>query len=291
LLQSLLRQVRLWLEQSVQVCPPWPQALWSNPVRHVLPSQQPLPQVDGVQRQVACVHSEPALHATPLPHMHCPPEHPFANDELQTVQAPPLVPQLAAWFPGMQTLPAQQPEQVVLLHTQEVPLQACPVTQAGPVPHPQVPLIRHALVREEAVQSTQVPPAEPQLVFEAGLTQVDVTVPAWQQPRGHEVLSQMQAPPTQRCPAAHSALPEPQRQLPASQRSERLVSQAEHTPPPVPHCACEGATHVEPLQQPEGQSPALQPWHACAWQVCAPQEAQVAPPWPHTVFEVPAWQR
>jgi hypothetical protein len=80
-------------------------------------------------------------------------------------------------------------------------------------------------------------------------------VPA-QQPDGQEVASQMQLPPTQRCPAAQAA-PLPQAQLPPLQLSASLP-QTTHCAPPVPQAAVDGEAHRAPLQQPDAHEVASQ---------------------------------
>jgi hypothetical protein len=79
-----------------------------------------------------------------------------------------------------------------------------------------------------------------------------------QQPFAQLVASQVQAPPTHRCPAAQAA-PMPQAHAPFVQRSA-VVVQAWQVEAGAPHevalCA-EGATHWLPWQQPPGQLVAL----------------------------------
>jgi len=73
-----------------------------------------------------------------------------------------------------------------------------------------------------------------------------------QQPFGHEVGSQTQAPATQRRPAPHAG-PLPQAQLPdGEQRSAVSASQPTHAAPPTPQVSSEGVLQVAPEQQPFG---------------------------------------
>jgi hypothetical protein len=109
-----------------------------------------------------------------------------------------------------------------------------------------------------------------------------------QHPAAQEVVSQMQAPDTQRCPATHEG-PVPQWQVPPEQVSLSVGSHAVHAPAPVPQVASEGALHVEPEQQPLVHV-IEQPVQAPAEQVPVPHEAHAAPPDPHAVSELPARQ-
>jgi hypothetical protein len=96
---------------------------------------------------------------------------------------------------------------------------------------------------------------------ELGAVHVD---PA-QQPLGHEIGSQTQAPPEHRCPAPHAGPPS-HRQTPPTHESA-VEPQATHAAPPVPHADALGAVHVDPAQQPLGHDVASQtqtpPEHRC----------------------------
>lgn len=83
------------------------------------------------------------------------------------------------------------------------------------------------------------------------------TFPA-QHPPGHEVALQMQAPPEQTCPVAHT-VPPPQVQLPPEEQPSAFAPHVVHVPPPAPHSLGDvDVTHCEPLQQPFGQVVPLQ---------------------------------
>lgn len=134
-------------------------------------------------------------------------------------------------------LPEQQPpSHDAGVHTHcPLPLHAVPAAHAGPVPQPQVPpSSRHRLL-ELGLQATQLTPFCPH-VPAAGVVQMPLTLPPWQQPLGHDVESQTQFPPLQRWPTAHCALL-PQRHCPPAHWFERVVSHAMHAPPSMPHCA------------------------------------------------------
>jgi hypothetical protein len=137
------------------------------------------------------------------------------------------------------------------LHTQLPPEQVCPAPQAAPVPHLQAPLVQVLVLPEQGAHAA---PPVPQL---AALWLAPVMhTPALQQPVGQLVASQTQAPPEQRCPAAH-ALFVPHLQAPVVQRSP-VVPQLVQAPPVIPHwVAVVGLTHAPPLQQPLAQLAAL----------------------------------
>jgi hypothetical protein len=111
-----------------------------------------------------------------------------------------------------------------------------------------------------------------------------------QQPLGHEVASQMQLPPEQRCPPAQIA-PVPQEHAPPLQPSARVGSQAMQPEPGIPHCmAVTGVLHVAPEQQPP-QLLELQPEHAPPEQLWPPGQVWHArPPAPHALGSLPGWQ-
>lgn len=198
----------------------------------VLWSQQPL------------MHEAPSQPHTPLTQESVP---------RQVSQTTPSAPHALLKYPGRQMLPEQQPVHEVLSQTHVLLRQRWPVVQAAPVPHPQVPSARQALVRAPA-QLLHAPPFIPQVVV-VGVVQVAPR----QQPEGQLVPSQMQVFATQRWPGPHAGLP-PQRQLPVSQLSALLVSQAPHAAPLVPHWLPEvWVTHVVPAQQPEPQVVLSQP--------------------------------
>ena len=104
--------------------------------------------------------------------------------------------------------PAQQPlGHEVASQTQLPPRHRWPAPQAGPAPQAHEP----AAVQLSAVDGLQVVQAPPPVPQRASVAETQV-VPS-QQPLGHEVGSQTQAPATQRRPAPHTG-PLPQAQLP-----------------------------------------------------------------------------
>jgi hypothetical protein len=99
---------------------------------------------------------------------------------------------------------------------------------------------------------TQALPETPQLATAAVLHVVPL-----QQPLRHEITSQMQAPPTQRCPAAQ-ADPAPHEQAPADEQpSATAGSHVVHAAPAPPQRDSDGDTQVAPSQQPLGHEAAL----------------------------------
>ena len=117
---------------------------------------------------------------------------------LQLAHMPPFTPQ-ADIECARQVLPAQHPEaHEVPSHTHAPPTQRCPGAQAAPLPHRHVPLVEQ-LSAKVAPHATHAEPAFPQVVVERAMQ-----VLPEQQPEGHDVPSHTQAPPTQRCPDAHT---------------------------------------------------------------------------------------
>ena len=111
--------------------------------------------------------------------------------------------------------------------------QRWPPAQAGPEPQAQAPapVQASALVASQAAQSA---PAVPQVATDGRLQ-----TPPMQQPFGHEVESQMQAPFMQCWPAWQGA-PPPQRQAPVTEQVSALsASQLEQAAPPAPQVVSE----------------------------------------------------
>ena len=112
-------------------------------------------------------------------------------------------------LPATHAPPAQQPVgHEVPSHTQVLATQRWPCAQVAPVPHRQSPAAEQ--LSERASHATQLAPALPQVVTE----RFEQVVPV-QQPLGHEVASQAQAPLTQRWPVPQAG-PAPHEQEPAS---------------------------------------------------------------------------
>jgi len=125
-----------------------------------------------------------------------------------------------------------------------------------------------------------------------------------QQPFGHDVASQMQLPPEQRCPEPQ-ARPPLQVQRPSAPHPSPLEPHVLHEPPAVPHVPASCCWHWLFWQQPLGHDAALHvqapPTHACpcgqalpdlhthpaAVQVSAPipQGAHAPPPAPQAVAD------
>jgi hypothetical protein len=79
-----------------------------------------------------------------------------------------------------------------------------------------------------------------------------------QQPVWQLCPSHTHAPPTHRWPALQAGDP-PHRQPPAPHESARLVLQATHTAPALPHDCKLGVRQLVPEQQPLGQFCGVQP--------------------------------
>ena len=146
------------------------------------------------------------------------------------MHAAPEVPQLPSAGES-QLAPAQQPDaQFVAVHdVHALPTQFC-----------------------SAGQVEQLDPPEPQAMLEPPGMQV---VPE-QQPVGHDVPSQTQAPFTQRWPAEHAG-PVPQVHVPLLAQVSVVPPQVLHVPPWLPHVVSVWASQMPPLQQPPGHDVAL----------------------------------
>jgi hypothetical protein len=197
----------------------------------VVPVQQPLGQLAELQP----VHAPP-VHAPPLQSWH---------------RAPP-VPQLMPLVPARQVDPEQQPlGQDVWSHTHAPETQRWPAPHGGPPPH------RHAPAAEQvsappAAHVVHAPPPTPHDSSDV----VRQLLPV-QHPAAHEMVSQMQAPATQRWPLTHAA-PVPHAHVPAGvQPSATAPSQVAHATPPVPQRPRDGDVHAVPSQQPLGHEVAL----------------------------------
>ena len=149
--------------------------------------------------------------------------------------------------------------------------QRCPVPHAGPAPQAHEPELQlFALVRSHA---WQLLPAVPQIDVESVVTH---EFPL-QHPPAHEAASQTHTLLAQRVPTPQGPLV-PQRQVPVSQLSARMLSQVMQALAEEPHAAVETATtQVVPWQQP------LQ----LAEQVAAPPPPPVAAPPPPPVIAPP----
>ena len=183
----------------------------------------------------------------------------------------------------MHVAPAQQPlGHDVASQTQAPATHRCPTSQAEFEPHWQTPPTHESAPKP---QVTHAPPPMPHAVNDG----VRHVAPA-QQPEGHELESQTQAPPTHRWPAPHAGL-EPHWQTPPTQESAP-VPQATHAPPPPPHAKGVGVVQIAPAQQPLAQETGSQtqipfaqrwptkqssPWPQYAWQVVLVRSAPGTP--------------
>jgi len=148
-----------------------------------------------------------------------------------------------------QTLPLQQPEQLVASHAQPTPAtQCCPLPHDAPPAQVQAPALQPSfLVMSHAAQ---LPPPVPQAVEVVPPRQL---VPE-QQPLAQDAGLHTHAPLTHAWPDAQAALA-PQVQEPLVQVSV-VAGQVAHAAPPVPHtaAACDAsAMHCPAEQHPDGQ--------------------------------------
>ena len=233
--------------QVVQAPPPRPQfETWL--MLQVVPLQQPFGQLVASQTHWPLTQRWPEPQAALKPHLHWPPPQLSAMAP-QLMQA---VPWLPHWLTETvwQRLPWQQAFGQLVASQVQAPFTQCwPAAQGAPVPHLQAPLVQLSAVMPQA---TQARPEVPQLP-RAGWVQL---LPA-QQPCGHEVESQTQAPLTQ-CWPMTQAEPVPHAQAPLRQESALPAAQAEQLPPIGPQALVETLVQTLPAQQPVVQEFALQ---------------------------------
>ena len=255
----------IWPTQRPQAWPA-PHRLWLCCAKgtQVFPLQQPLGHEVALHTQLPPTHCWPAAHAAPPPQAQAPTALQLsAVVGSQAVQRLPAAPQAVS--DGVMQPPRrpQQPRgQEVWSHTQAPPTQCVPVPQAGPVPQLHTPLVQVSVLPAGQVRA-QAPPPVPQA---AGW--FTWHTPPWQQPVGHDVASQTQAPREQRCPAEQAA-PGPQWHAPPAQLSAFVASHDAQAAPPAPQVLALGALQVVPEQQPFGQevashtqAPPTQRWPA-----------------------------
>lgn len=156
--------------------------------------QHPVAQAVASQTHVPPTQRVPTPHAGPVPQAHAPFAHALVVTGSHDLQAAPLDPHVVR-DEVEQVRPEQQPVgQDVASQTHVPPLQRCPVAQAGPAPHLQLPPAAQvsALV---ALQTRQTEPPEPHDVVDAPMH-----VGPLQQPAGQLTPSQgppVHTPPTQ----------------------------------------------------------------------------------------------
>lgn len=177
------------LVQGWHTAPPVPHAATSVPAKQLVPEQQPFGHDVLSQTQAPPTHRFLRGHAGPAPHRQKPAAEQVSAVIPHVEHVLPPEPQFASEW-ARQVLPSQQPlGHEVALHTQLPEAQTCPGPQAGPAPHAHAPAPVQASATV-AAHVVQAPPAEPQRARD-GETQVAPS----QQPVGHEVASQMHAPP------------------------------------------------------------------------------------------------
>ena len=213
---------------AMQRSPPKPHAD-SERGSHVGPEQQPVGHV--------------AAHPLHVPRVQLSPAGQLWHD------APPL-PQAPTASPSWQAPAAQHPAgHDTPSHTQAPLRHRWPGEHAGPMPQLQTPAAEQPSV-VSALQGLHVAPGTLHAERDVG-----VHVAPSQQPSGHDVTSQMQAPAEQCCPGPHGGVL-PQRHSPALQLSDMSATPAALHPkqlaPGRPQFAAESVSQVEPLQQPLG---------------------------------------
>ena len=189
----------LWLSHAAHAAPPVPQ-YDSDPLLHVVPSQQPVAHDVASHTHVPFTHRWPAAQEGLPPHMHWPPAQLSALWASHAAHAAPPVPQYDS-DPLLHVVPSQHPvAHDVASHT-HVPLtHRWPAAQEDPVPHWQVPLEQLSPAAHE-LDPQQYPPT--QYVLSHWLPSAHscplgrLQTPVWQDSRGpHDDVVQHQ-PPTQ----------------------------------------------------------------------------------------------
>ena len=230
--------------QGSQASPPAPQAASVRPERHRLPEQQP-PHDRGSHTHVPPAHRWPAPQGGPMPHWQAPVEAQLlAVARSQAVQVAPPVPH--DWnVRGSQTSPSQQPEGHEPWSQTQVPAaQRWPGPQAAVLPQ------RHPPSEQESArwesQAVQTPPAVPHAAGDAARH----FRTASQQPVGQVVGSQVQTPPSQRCPPSHAG-PSPHAHCPTGEQRSAATEQSMQVEPLTPHAvSVDGVVQVVPAQHP-----------------------------------------
>ena len=167
--------------QATQVPPPVPQVVTSR-VRQSVPSQQPLGHEVSSHTQRPAAQRCPGSQGGPSPQRHSPVTQRPARIESQGMHASPAGEQAESAC-GLQTEPEQQPSgHVIELHDEQIP-----ASQVSP--------------------SAQAEHSEPPVPHSEGESPGRHSSPA-QQP-SQDIVSQTQASPLQRCPAAQAG-PSPQ---------------------------------------------------------------------------------
>jgi hypothetical protein len=159
-------------------------------VSHPTHTAPPLPQVATVARLQVAPEQQPPEQLTALQPLQRPPVHDWSAGQVS--QAEPPAPHESGLSPATQAPCAQHPcGQDVPSQTQVLATQRWPRSQAGPLPHRQVPTAEQ--LSERVSHATQVAPPTPQVAR----PRVRQAVPL-QHPLAHDATSQAHRPPEQR---------------------------------------------------------------------------------------------
>ncbi len=278
--------------QAAQLPPFFPHAVFIVPAWHTpLPSQQPFGQLVASHTQLPAEQRWPAPQTAPVPQAQAPLVHRSAPtpQPAHEVPAAPHAPSVSEPS-ATQVVPLQHPPgQLLALHTQAPPTQACPAAHAAPEPQVQLPCALHpSAVGPQAVQVAPLAPHCEALGV--------MHWPALQQPLGQLVASHTHWPDTQRSPVPHSA-PLPHLHAPPAQVSALALQEAQAMPEGPQAAVLSGETQMLPLQHPVEQLVASQT-QAPLWQrwpgpqaVPVPHlhrpPAQVSALLPHTAHDAP----
>lgn len=208
------------------------------------------------------------------PHVHAPALQALALLGSHGVQEPPSDPQSVVDGPE-HAPPEQHPDGHDVESQTHVPPEQCvPVMHCVDVPHLHVPPVH--MSASFGSHGTHVPALGPHSITDGDSTHTLLP----QQPIGHDVALQTQAPLTHSSPLPQGAPVVPQVHTPLEQVSEWL-SQLTHPPPAGPHAVIEGVVvHVAPEQHPVLHVAESHPVHTFAmhdpfegqtWQAAPPE--------------------
>jgi hypothetical protein len=279
--QTPLKQVSVFWRSHVPHAPlpatPHAPVVWVATLTQTFPLQQPPGHDEALHTQTPDeLHTWPAAHGALPPQRHRPPVHALALLPQPTHALPPL-PHCES-DGVVQVRPAQQPlGQLAESHAHALPVQCWLAGHAGPVPHPQLPSLRHALL-VSIEHEAQAPPLLPHAPVECGLHVVPL-----QQPLGQLVAVQRHWPSTHSWPSPHGGLV-PHRHWPLVHAGALRGSHAAQSVD-VPHCELDCipvVMHVPLLQQP-AQLDGSHPTHCPASQPLG-QVLQSTPPVPQALL-------
>jgi hypothetical protein len=268
--------------QGLHEPPSVPQAR-AEGVEQVVPEQHPVEHDVESQTHVPPEQCWPAAHSAVEPQAHVPlPEHPFERVGSHDWHVEASAPHAPTEVGVVQTLPVQHPFAHDVESQTHVPPEQCwPGAHCAPPAHEHVPVDEHPFATV-VLQGEQLPPSTPQSVVDG-----EMHVVPEQHPPGHDVLLQMQAPPTQTCPLAHAEPVVPHVHVPELVHVSALAPHGKHAAPTAAHAVADLGVHVDPEQHPVVHV-TLQPAQVPPLHVSADEQLMhPAPPDPQTIWPLP----